>query len=231
MLKLREAQERGHANHGWLDTYHTFSFAEYYDPAHMGFRSLRVINEDTIASGQGFGTHPHRDMEILTYVLEGQLAHKDSMGNGRTIKAGEVQGMSAGTGITHSEYNASEISPCHLLQIWIMPHTKNVTPSYGEWYPSGAEKKGWVLAASEDGAEDSIRIHQDARLYLTVAEKGKMLELPLNAGRYGWLQVAKGSAEVNGQLLRAGDGIAFASGDAKAVTMRDAGEILLFDLA
>jgi quercetin 2,3-dioxygenase len=231
MLALRKKEARGHADHGWLDTYHTFSFADYRDPAHMGFRSLRVINEDRVEPGQGFGTHPHRDMEILTYVLEGQLAHRDSMGNGRVIQAGEVQGMSAGTGITHSEFNASKDQWVHLLQIWIMPHTKNVTPSYGEWLPDGSEKKGWALAASENGERGSIRIHQDAKMYVTVAEAGSILNLPIAPGRFGWLQVAKGSAEMGAQMLRAGDGVAFAAGDADRVTMREAGELLLFDLA
>jgi quercetin 2,3-dioxygenase len=230
MLTLRKSSERGHANHGWLDTYHTFSFADYHDRAYMGFSELRVINEDTIAPGEGFGTHPHRDMEILTYVLSGELAHKDSMGNGRTIKAGEVQGMSAGTGITHSEFNASSTEPCHLLQIWILPHTKNVTPAYGEWYPSGDEKKGWVLTASGDGAKGSILIHQDARMYLTVAEEDKILPLPLQTGRSGWLQVAKGEAELAGQKLVAGDGLSFSASEAKEIRVKKGSEILLFDL-
>jgi redox-sensitive bicupin YhaK (pirin superfamily) len=231
MFALRRSEERGHANHGWLDSYHTFSFADYYDPAHMGFRALRVINEDRIEAAQGFGTHPHRDMEIITYMLEGELQHKDSMGNGRIIRRGEVQGMSAGTGITHSEFNASAEKPAHLLQIWIMPHTKNVTPSYGEWLPSGAEKKGWTLVASENGESGSIRIHQDAKLYLAVAESPRRLELPIAAGRFGWLQIAKGEAEINGQALHAGDGAAFSGGDAAAVQLTTPGELLLFDLA
>ena len=231
MLTLRRSAERGHANHGWLDSYHTFSFADYRDPAHMGFRSLRVINEDRIEAGQGFGTHPHRDMEIITYMLEGELAHRDSMGNGRVIKQGEVQGMSAGTGITHSEFNASKQNPAHLLQIWIMPHTKNVTPSYGEFLPDGSEKKGWKLVASEDGTNGSIRIHQDAKVYITVAEAGKTLEVPVAGGRYGWLQMAKGEAEINGEKLFPGDGVSFSGGDITSLTMSTPGEVLLFDLA
>lgn len=231
MLTLRKAAERGHANHGWLDSYHSFSFADYYDPAHMGFRGLRVINEDRIEAGQGFGTHPHRDMEILTYMIEGKLAHKDSMGNGRVIEPGEVQGMSAGTGITHSEFNASDVHRAHLLQIWIVPHTKNVVPSYGEWRADGSEKKNWSLVASEDGAGSSIRIHQDAKMYIARPAANISLSIPIAAGRYGWLQIAKGEAEVNGQPLQAGDGAAFSGGDAGALNMRAPGEILLFDLA
>lgn len=231
MPAVRKSAERGHANHGWLDSYHTFSFADYHDPAHMGFRALRVINEDRIEPAQGFGTHPHRDMEIITYMLEGELAHKDSMGNGRVIRCGEVQGMSAGTGITHSEFNASKTAPAHLLQIWIMPHTKNVTPSYGEWLPDGGEKKGWKLVASETGEGGSIRIHQDAKLYITVAEEPKTLDIPIAKGRYGWLQVAKGEAVIGGQALAAGDGVSFAGGEAASVQLKTAGELLLFDLA
>jgi redox-sensitive bicupin YhaK (pirin superfamily) len=231
MLTIRRSGERGHANHGWLDSYHTFSFADYHDPAHMGFRALRVINEDRIEAAQGFGTHPHRDMEIITYMLEGELQHKDSMGNGRVIKRGEVQGMSAGTGITHSEFNASDRNPAHLLQIWIMPHTKGVTPSYGEWLPDGSEKNGWKLVASENGEAGSIRIHQDAKLYLTVAGQPKTTDLPIAKGRYGWLQLAKGEAEINGQKLWAGDGVSFHGGDATALRLTTPGEVLLFDLA
>lgn len=231
MIALRKAAERGHASHGWLDSYHTFSFADYHDRAHMGFRDLRVINEDTIAPGQGFGTHPHRDMEILTYVLSGELAHKDSMGNGRVVKAGEVQGMSAGTGITHSEFNASATKPCHLLQIWILPHTKDVTPAYGEWYPGGAEKTGWALAASGDGAEGSIRIQQDARMHVATPDAGRTLALITAPGRFGWLQVARGRAEVTGgRVLEAGDGLAFSSGDIREVKALSASGLLWFDL-
>jgi len=230
VLSVRRSPERGHANHGWLDSYHTFSFADYHDPAHMGFRPLRVINEDRIEAGEGFPTHPHRDMEILTYMLEGELAHKDSMGNGRVIKQGEVQGMSAGTGITHSEFNASREHPAHLLQIWIMPHTRNVKPAYGEWLPNGSEKKGWALVASGDGAGGSIHIQQDARMYIAKLEKGSTLDIPVAVGRYGWLQVAKGEVELGSETLRAGDGISFSGGDVKTLKVRSAGEVLLFDL-
>jgi len=230
MLQIRKSDDRGHADHGWLNAKHSFSFADYYDPENMGFRSLRVINEDVIAPAQGFGTHPHRDMEIITYILEGELAHKDSMGNGRTIKAGEVQGMSAGTGITHSEFNASKENPCHLLQIWIMPHTKNVTPSYSEWLPSG-KKNEWQLVASEQGQGGAISIHQDAKLYLAVMDKETTLPINIAEKRFGWLQIAKGSVEINGNKLSAGDGVAFSGGEVKEIRVEAGSEILLFDLA
>jgi len=230
MITLRKSNERGHANHGWLDSYHTFSFADYHDPAHMHFRALRVINDDRIAAAQGFGTHPHNNMEILTYMLDGELAHRDSMGNGRTIRTGEVQGMSAGTGITHSEFNASQDKPAHLLQIWIMPDTKGITPAYGEWLPDGSEKKGWALAASPDGAGDSIIIQQDARMYVATPAAGQSLEIPIGAGRYGWLQIGTGSAELDGQKLEAGDGVSFSGGEAKNLKILSESKILLFDL-
>ena len=231
MIALRKAQERGHANHGWLDTYHTFSFSTYLDRNHMGFRALRVINDDRIDGGEGFDTHPHRDMEILTYMLEGELAHKDSMGNGRTIKTGEVQGMSAGTGITHSEFNALTDKPAHLLQIWIMPHTKNVKPSYGEWLPDGTEKNDWALAASENGEKNSIRIHQDAKMYVTTPEAGKILDIPITQGRYGWLQIGSGDVELDGQTYHTGDGISFEGNDFGALKVLSKAQLLLFDLA
>ena len=230
MLQIRKAADRGHADHGWLNARHSFSFAEYYDPAHMGFRSLRVINEDVIAPGQGFGTHPHRDMEIITYILDGELAHKDSMGNGRTIKAGEIQGMSAGSGITHSEFNASKENPCHLLQIWIMPHTKNVTPAYGESLPSG-KKNEWQLVASEKGQGGSISIYQDAKLYLLVGDKDYTYPVSIAPDRFGWLQIGKGAAEMNGNKLAAGDGVAFSGNEVKQISVAAGSEILLFDLA
>lgn len=230
MFSIRRSDERGHANHGWLLAKHSFSFADYYDPKHMRFRSLRVINEDRIAPAQGFVTHPHNDMEILTYILDGELAHKDSMGNGRTIKAGEVQGMSAGTGVTHSEFNASGQRECHLLQIWIIPHTKGVKPSYGEWLPN-KQKNSWQLTASERGDDGSIVIHQDAKMFVAVMEKDGLLPVSIAPERFGWLQIAKGSAECNGEKLQAGDGVAF-SGDVVGQIAASAGsEILLFDLA
>ncbi len=231
MLNVRKSLDRGHANHGWLDTYHTFSFASYYDSANMGFRALRVINEDRVEAGEGFPTHPHRDMEILTLMLDGELAHRDSMGNGRVIKRGEVQGMSAGTGITHSEFNASHSNPVHLLQIWIMPHTQGVKPSYGDWVQPNDNQKGWNLVASEDGAAGSIRIHQDAKVYLARPGKGESLDIPIPKGRYGWLQVAKGNVQLGGEALQAGDGASFNAGDATSIKMDSEGELLLFDLA
>lgn len=231
MLTLRPSSARGHFNHGWLDSRHTFSFAEYRDPAHMGFRSLRVINEDIIAPGEGFPTHPHHDMEILTYVISGKLAHKDSMGNGRTIEAGEVQGMSAGTGITHSEYNASRGEPVHLLQIWIVPRTRSVTPAYGEWKPEGAHRNAWSLAASGDGAEGSILIQQDARMYVGLFDDATEIALPVEAGRHCWLQVAAGDAALGGITLAQGDGAAFAAEDASHIRAEAGSELLLFDLA
>ena len=230
MITLRKASDRGHANHGWLDTHYTFSFSTYLDRNHMGFRSLRVINDDRIDGGEGFGTHPHRDMEILTYMLEGELSHKDSMGNGRTIKTGEVQGMSAGTGITHSEFNGLPDTPAHLLQIWIMPHTKNVTPSYGEWLPDGSEKKDWALVASEDGEKNSIRIHQDAKMYVATPEAGVALNIPIKKGRYGWLQIGSGGIEINGTPYHTGDGISFEGEDISSLKVTSKAQLLLFDL-
>jgi redox-sensitive bicupin YhaK (pirin superfamily) len=231
MLTIRKSADRGHANHGWLDSYHTFSFADYYDPNHMGFRALRVINEDRVAPKEGFGTHPHRDMEILTYVMQGKLEHRDSMGNGRVIKPGEVQGMSAGTGITHSEFNATDNEQVHLLQIWITPHTKSIKPSYGEWLPDGHEKNGWALVASENGAGGSIRIHQDAKLFVAVAKEGSELPVHINPARYGWIQIASGEAVLDGQVLHAGDGASFGGEDASMLSVTKPSEILLFDLA
>ena len=230
MFEIRKSAERGHANHGWLNAKHSFSFADYYDPARMGFRALRVINEDVIAPAQGFGIHPHRDMEIITYILDGELAHKDSMGNGRIIKTGEVQGMSAGTGITHSEFNASEAKPCHLLQIWIMPHTKNVTPSYSEWTKAG-NKNEWQLVASEQGQGGVISIHQDAKMLVAVIDKETSLPIIIAPNRFGWLQIAKGSAEINGNKLAAGDGVSFSGDDVKEIKATAGSEFLLFDLA
>ena len=232
MIKPRPAQERGHFNFGWLDTYHTFSFGDYHDPEHMGFRSLRVINEDRVAPGMGFGTHPHRDMEILTVVLEGALAHKDSMGNGSTIRPGQVQRMSAGTGVTHSEYNASKTEPVHLLQIWVQPERRGVTPSYEERTFPEAERRGqWRLVAAQDGREGAARWGQDADLYVTRLAPGDRVAHRLKPGRHAWAQVARGAITLNGQALQDGDGAAISDEEALEVRANEEAEVLLFDLA
>jgi quercetin 2,3-dioxygenase len=232
MITVRPAHERGHANHGWLDTLHTFSFNTYYDPAHMGFRSLRVINEDRVAPGKGFGMHPHRDMEIITYVLEGALAHQDSLGNGSVILPGDGQRMSAGTGIRHSEFNQSQADPVHLLQIWLLPEQEGLAPSYEQKSFPLEQKKGKLrVIASHDGRDGSVRIHQDVSLYVSILEPGQQVEHPLRAGRHAWLQVARGSLLLNGETLSQGDGAAV-SGETKLVIKgREGSEILLFDLA
>jgi len=229
MITIRKAEDRGHFDHGWLDTYHTFSFADYHDPAHMGFRALRVINDDRVEAGRGFGTHGHRDMEIITYVLEGELSHQDSMGNGSVIRPGEVQRMSAGTGVMHSEKNASD-ELVHLLQIWILPERHGITPSYEQKVFPPAERDGRLrLVASHDGREGSVTIHQDADLYTTTLRDGASVTHDVRPGRYAWVQVARGSVTVNGQPLTAGDGAAI---EAEAgVTIAGNGEVLLFDLA
>lgn len=231
MLQIRRANERGHANHGWLDTWHTFSFSDYYDPAHMGFRSLRVINEDWVAAGQGFGTHPHRDMEIVTYILEGELQHRDSMGNGSVLRAGEFQHMTAGTGITHSEFNPSPANATHLYQIWLMPRQKGLKPGYDQRIFPTEEKQGRLrIVASPDGADGSLTIQQDARIFLGEFAKDDRLRHELAPGRHAWLQVLRGSVELGRESLNAGDGVAIS--DEKAVTIRGiaAGEVMLFDL-
>ena len=225
MIKLRTSGERGHANHGWLESWHSFSFADYHDPAHVHFRALRVINEDIIQPTEGFGTHPHRDMEIITYILDGALSHKDSMGNGATILPGEVQQMSAGSGVTHSEFNALNDKPTHLLQIWIMPHTKGVNPSYSEWKPDGSEAKGWAVAASDGGREGGVAIHQDARLYLTKAAAGESRAISIPAGRYGYLHVAKGGVQSGGYTLKAGDAMMFDGGEVEGLKAQEASEV------
>jgi len=228
MINIRRGSERGHFDHGWLDTYHTFSFADYYDPGFMGFRTLRVINEDRVAGGTGFGTHGHRDMEIITWVLEGQLAHRDSMGNGSVIVPGDVQRMTAGTGVTHSERNASKDEPVHLYQIWIMPERNGIRPGYEEKKFTDDDRRGRLrLVASPDGREGSVSIHQDVTLYNAIVE-GSELRHEFAPNRYGWLQVARGSVEAGGQTLQAGDGAAI-SGES-ALTLRGNGEVLLFDL-
>jgi len=234
MVTVRPANERGHADHGWLDTHHTFSFDTYYDPRHMGFRTLRVINEDVVQPGHGFPTHGHRDMEIVTYVLEGELAHKDNMGNGSTIRPGDVQRMSAGTGVRHSEFNHSPTELVHLLQIWVLPSAQGLPPSYQQKRFEEAEKRGRLrLIASQDGREGSVRIHQDVSVYAALLGRGVTVHHPFQAGRHGWVQVAKGAASVNGAELRAGDGAAISGEGAVEIGGREEGdsEVLLFDLA
>jgi redox-sensitive bicupin YhaK (pirin superfamily) len=232
MITLRKANERGHANHGWLDSHHTFSFADYYDPSHMGFRALRVINDDRVDGGGGFATHPHRDMEILTYVLDGALEHKDSMGNQGLIRPGEVQRMSAGTGVRHSEANASPAQPVHLLQIWIEPEARNLPPSYEQKMFASDEKQGRLkLVASRDAREGSVTLHQDVSLYAGLFKKGEKAELPLAPNRHAWVHVARGKVKVNGTELEDGDAIAISAEAKVEVEGVDAGEVLVFDLA
>ena len=232
MLQIRRANERSHADHGWLNTYHSFSFADYYHPKHMGFRQLRVINEDRVQPGRGFPTHPHRNMEIISYVLEGALEHKDSMGNGSVIVPGEVQRMSAGTGITHSEFNHSQAELVHFLQIWILPDTEEVTPSYEQTYFPDEEKRGKLrLIASADGRDGSVTIHQNVNLYATLLEAGEEIVHRIPSGRHVWLQVARGKVLVNGQQLAQGDGATLSSEGRVHVFGEGRAEILLFDLA
>jgi quercetin 2,3-dioxygenase len=230
MMTIRKANERGHAEHGWLNSYHTFSFANYHDPKWMGFRELRVINDDTVAPGAGFGKHPHRDMEIISYVLEGALEHRDSMGNGRVIKPGEFQYIAAGTGVLHSETNPSEKDPVHFLQIWIVPDKPGYTPAYGEKSCAAAKPDRWHLVASNSGRDGSIRINQDADLWLAKFDNGLALTHPLEPNRHAWVHVAAGNVELNGQSLAAGDGVAV-SGESKLVFAgKGPAQVLLFDL-
>jgi redox-sensitive bicupin YhaK (pirin superfamily) len=236
MIRIRKAAERGHADHGWLNSYHSFSFADYYDPANMGFRSLRVINEDWVAPGRGFHTHGHKDMEIITYVLEGALEHKDSLGTGSVIRPGEVQRMSAGSGIQHSEFNPSPKEPLHLLQIWIQPEQKNLEPGYEQReFPAAERQRKLRLLASRDGRDGSLRIHQDADLYATVlGGPGQEVAHALPASRHAWLQVTRGSVTLNGETLAAGDGAAITSEPALKISANGSqghSEFLLFDLA
>ena len=231
MLTVRKAEARGHANHGWLDTWHTFSFADYYDPREMGYGALRVINDDKVEPGQGFGTHGHRDMEIITYVLEGALEHKDSIGNGSIIRPGNVQRMSAGTGVKHSEFNPSREELVHLLQIWIEPSVAGVEPSYEEKEFGVQDKKGTLrLIASPDGRDGSVTIHQDAFVYAGIFDAGDSVRQPLKPGRRAYIHVARGTVTVNGQELKSGDGARITG--AAEVTLSDGsgGEVLLFDL-
>jgi redox-sensitive bicupin YhaK (pirin superfamily) len=230
-LNIRRANERGLADHGWLKSFHTFSFADYHDPAQMGFRSLRVINDDRIAAGQGFGTHPHREMEIFSYVLEGALAHQDSMGNSRVLKPGQIQLMSAGTGVTHSEFNPSSGEPAHFLQIWILPRESGLKPSYTEWHPpAGEANASKVLVISADGRDGSATIHQDADIFRLRLKPGETVTHELKPGRGAWLQIAVGALELNGQALSTGDGASTEEPGALTLTATQPTEALLFDL-
>ncbi|MGG6238639.1 pirin family protein [Nodosilinea sp. AN01ver1] len=233
MLTVRPANERGAANFGWLDSRHTFSFGNYYDPRHMGFASLRVINEDKVLPSQGFGTHGHRDMEIVTYVLDGALEHKDSIGTGSVIRPGDVQRMSAGTGIRHSEFNASDTNPVHFLQIWILPETKGIDPGYEQISVAPEAKQGQLrLVGSRDGRDGSITIHQDVSLYAAALAEGDRVEHTLASGRVAWVQVVRGAVNLNGHDLTAGDGAAVSDLDTLNLTgAADAAEVLVFDMA
>jgi quercetin 2,3-dioxygenase len=232
MIQLRRSSERGHAQHGWLDSRHTFSFADYHDPKHMGFRALRVINEDRVQGGQGFPPHSHRDMEILTCVLDGALEHKDSLGTTSTIRPGELQRMTAGTGVTHSEFNASRDQPVHFLQIWIIPAQQNLRPGYEQRdFGSGDMRDRLRLVASPDGREGSLTVHQDASLYLGRLARDTKLDHALADGRFGWVQVARGHLRLNGQTLRSGDGAALSGERALSFEAVESSQVLLFDLA
>ena len=231
MIEIRKSEDRGHAKHGWLESYHTFSFAGYHDPDHVQFGSLRVINEDRVQPGQGFGTHGHRDMEIVSYVLEGTLKHSDSMGNGSIIRPGDVQRMSAGTGVTHSEYNASQSDPVHFLQIWILPEALGLAPSYEQKYFTINEKRNRLcLLASPDGHNGSVTVHQDIRIYSSVLKKSSSVTHMLAPGRRAYLQLTSGTAEVNGQLLHVGDGAGITNESSILVTGAPGAEVLIFDL-
>ena len=232
MIKIRKAEKRGHFDFRWLNTFHTFSFGDYYDPAFMGFRSLRVINEDFVHPGRGFPKHGHRDMEIITYILEGALEHRDSMGTGSVIRPGDMQRMTAGTGVTHSESNSSRQEPVHLLQIWILPERQGLKPSYEQKAFTEEQKRGRLcLIASRDGREDSVTIHQDASVFASVLSPDQEVVHELKPGRHAWLQVARGGIEVNGETLEQGDGVAISAEEKLVVTGREDSEILLVDLA
>ncbi|HEX4545789.1 MAG TPA: pirin family protein [Candidatus Acidoferrum sp.] len=232
MMEIRKSEERGHANHGWLDSHFTFSFADYFDPQHVQFRTLRVMNDDRVAGGSGFPTHPHRDMEIVTYVLAGALEHRDSMGNGSVIKPGDVQYMSAGSGVEHSEFNASKTEPVHLYQIWMLPAKKGLPPAYDQKNFSEAEKRGKLrLVASPDGRDGSVKIRQDNQLYVTLLGNGESVRHELKPDRHAYVQVARGSVKLNGTKLDAGDGAGISSEKAVELTGVSDAEVLLFDLA
>ncbi len=231
MIIVRPARERGHADHGWLDTHHTFSFADYYDPEHESFRTLRVINEDRVLPAQGFPTHPHRDMEILTYVLEGGLEHRDSLGTGSVIRPGDVQRMTAGTGVLHSEFNASKDAAVHFLQIWIVPEKRGLAPGYEQKsFDVAARQDKLCLVASRQGSGNSVTVHQDMRLYATLLTAGARVEHPLAPRRHAWVQVARGRVHLNDIDLEAGDGAAVSDESSLNIQGRDPAEILLFDL-
>lgn len=232
MIRIRRSEERGRANHGWLDSRFSFSFADYQDPEHMGFRSLRVINDDRVAPDSGFPTHPHRDMEIVTWIVEGALAHKDSTGSGSTIRPGDVQRMSAGTGIAHSEFNPSKTEPTRLLQIWILPERRGLKPGYEEKHVPESERRGRLrLIASRDGREDSVTIHQDASIFAGLFAKGDRVRHDLAPGRHAWLQVVRGDVRLGEHELREGDGAALSEEPVVELEARGDAEVLLFDLA
>jgi redox-sensitive bicupin YhaK (pirin superfamily) len=232
MIQVRPAGERGETRIDWLDSKHTFSFADYYDPKNMGFGALRVINDDRVAPARGFGTHPHRDMEILSYVVEGELQHKDDMGNGSVIRRGDVQRMTAGTGVLHSEFNPSKSAPVHFLQIWIVPEKTGLDPGYEQKHFSSAEKKGRLrLVASRDGRDGSVTVHQDVRVYAGELSAGERATLPLAKDRAAWVQIVSGRAKVNGKDLGAGDGAGLAEEDAVDIVGSGEAELLVFDLA
>lgn len=232
MIKVRKAEQRGHFDFGWLNTYHTFSFGDYYDPSHMGFRSLRVINEDTVAPGRGFPRHGHRDMEIFTYILQGALQHRDSMGNGSIIRPDDVQRMSAGTGVTHSESNPSNDEPVHLLQIWILPAKEAIEPDYEEKkFPNEEKRNRLRLIISPDGGDGTVKINQDALVYASVLDQGQEVSHQLSSGRHAWLQVAAGSIKLNDNDVKQGDGAAVSEETDLVIVAHEPSEILLFDLA
>ncbi len=232
MMTVRPADERGHADHGWLNSHHTFSFADYHDPAHMGFRALRVVNDDTVAPGKGFGKHPHRDMEIISYVLDGALEHKDSIGTGSVIRPGDVQRMSAGSGVLHSEFNASRTEPVHFLQIWLAPSARGIQPSYEQKTFSSDERQGQLrLVASPDGHDGSLTVHTDASIYIGLFDRGQSGELAVKAGRHLWIHVARGKIRANGHELSTGDSAGISDETALKVEGVDHAEVLVFDLA
>jgi redox-sensitive bicupin YhaK (pirin superfamily) len=232
MITFRPARERGHAQLGWLDSHHTFSFSDYYDPKHMGFRTLRVINEDRVAPGRGFGTHPHRDMEIISYVLDGALEHKDSMGTGSVIQPGDVQRMTAGTGVAHSEFNHSKTSPVHFLQIWILPEKARLEPGYEQKSFTTDERRNTLrLVASRDGRDGALTVHQDVALYAGLLDAEASVRHALAPGRHAWVQVARGAVELGGQRLGAGDGAAVSEETEVALRALEPSEVLVFDLA